>query len=88
MLDKTRTPSSDRVIEPLLLDIARDRELNAILQKHSSVEQVKIEIKVSHPEKELFLLAKLKFNAPCPCNQHTSPTCFHSVDAAGNPICS
>lgn len=87
MIEDTQRRLSDEVIEPLLLDIVSDRELNAMLQKHSALDRVKIEIKISQPEKELFLLTRVKFNAPCPCHQHSTPTCIHSVDASGNAIC-
>lgn len=86
-MDNTQTRLSDEVVKPSLLEIIGDRELNATIQKHCSLEEVEIEIKISQQGKELFIARRLRFNS-CPCNpvQHSVP-CFHSVDSNNNPIC-
>lgn len=88
MINDTQTQLSNEVVESLLLDVLNDRQLNTIVQKYGSLEKVEIEIKISQQGKELFLARRRQFEAPCPCNQHSTAMCTHSVDAAGNPICS
>lgn len=85
MIDDTLAQLSDETVEPLLLDILGDRNLNEIIQKCSSSEQVEIEIKISQNGQQLLLARRLQF-VQCPCNQHPG-YCFHSVDANNNPIC-
>ena len=88
MIDDTQTQLSNEAAHPLLLDLLSDRKLNAELQKHSALENIRIEIKISQPQKELLRLIKSGF-AKCPCNnQHPEGNCLHSVDNAGNAICS
>lgn len=87
MINDTQIRLSDGVVEPLLLDILSDRELNKIIQKCSSLEKVEIEIKISQNGRQLLSTKNLKFSK-CPCEppQHHR-ACFHSVDANNNPIC-
>ncbi len=87
MIDDTQTRLSNKAANPLLLDILSDRELNTIIQKHCSLENVEIEIKISQQGKELFLARRRRFDAPCPCDQHTTAQCTHSVNADGSAIC-
>lgn len=90
MINDTQTRLSDEVAEPLLLDILSDRELNTIIQKHYSSENIEIEIKISQQEKTLFVARRVVFSQ-CPCipPKHNVPnvSCTHSVDAAGKAIC-
>ena len=87
MINDTQTRLSNEVVEPLLLDILSDRELNSIIQKCSSSDKVEIEIKISQNGQQLHLIKNMKFtNCPCQPPQHNRP-CIHSVDVNGNPIC-
>ncbi len=88
MVNNIRKQLENEGIEPLLIDILGDSELNTTIQKHGSLENVEIEIKISQQGRELFRARTMVFNAPCPCNKHTSPQCTHSVDASGKAICS
>lgn len=88
MIDDTPIQSTDKVVEPLLLDILGDRELNTIIQKCSSSEKIEIEIKVSQNGQQLLLARSLKYTNGCPCipPQHNRD-CIHRLDANDNPIC-
>lgn len=87
MVDDTQSQASDEFVHPLLHDMLGDRELNEIIQKHSSLEEVKIEIIISQNGQELLALSKKRFSDKCPCGIHTILPCTHSVDASGQAIC-
>lgn len=88
MVNNIRKQLENEGIEPLLIDIFDDSELNTTIQKHGSLKNVDIEIKISQQGKELFLVRKSQF-VTCPCNnQHPRGNCTHTTDANYNAICS
>ncbi len=88
MIDDTKTKLTDEAVHPLLIDLVRDRELNQLIQKHSSSDEGKIEIKVFHNEKELFRVTGSPRNfVTCPCGEHPGGNCSHIV-VNNKAICS
>lgn len=87
MVNNIRKQLENEGIEPLLIDILGDRELNAVLQDNSSLDKVEIEIKILQNGQQLHSTRGLKFNT-CPCSppQHPGP-CIHRLSPSGSPIC-